>query len=582
MKKAKALVVSLALFAGPTFVGAQHAPPPEVDHSRPDPRTLTADDWRSDLAFLADEIESRHPRPYHSVSKEDFAGAVAALDEALPGLGYPETLVELSRLVALLGPGDGHSRLRLDPRFVPGQVPLRFWHFSEGLWIRSASSDHASLAGKRIIGLGGRTVDEALALVGEIVGADNDFDRRLKVPIYLLMPEILQGLGLASTEGLAIETATADGGTESHLVPFIPWPEGGHHSIAGVAHDPVHLGAGSDWVDMRPAEIAAPLYLSRPDDWYWMEELEEGRVVYAQFNVVGNQDDKKPLSEFFAELFEKAEPEKVEKLILDVRLNGGGNNFFNRPFIHGLIRSDTKNRRGHTFILTGRNTFSAAQNLVTKLSHETEAVFVGEPTGGRPNHFGDARRITLPKSGLDVSISTLYWQDGGPMDERPWVPPDIAVDTTGADYAAGRDPVLETILATDPASVGRPFEQTVTETFQTDGIDAALEAYRAYRADPAHRYADTEAFMNRAGYWLLGADMVEEAIRIFQVNVESYPESWNVHDSLGEALLKAGKIEEASKSYERSLELNPANESAAHALERLRAHGDGEPSPPHG
>jgi tetratricopeptide (TPR) repeat protein len=206
-------------------------------------------------------------------------------------------------------------------------------------------------------------------------------------------------------------------------------------------------------------------------------------------------------------------------------------------------------------------------------------VFVGEPTGGRPNHYGDARRVTLPNSGLEVSISTLYWQDGGPMDERPWVPPDIAVDVAGADYAAGRDPVLEAVLATDATGVGPPFEQTLTETFQSEGIDAALAAYRAYKDDPAHRYADTESFMNRAGYWLLQNHMVEAAILIFQANVEDYPDSWNVYDSLGEALLEAGRHPEAAKSYQRSLEMNPSNEGARRALERMRAlAGDGHPN----
>lgn len=113
--------------------------------------------------------------------------------------------------------------------------------------------------------------------------------------------------------------------------------------------------------------------------------------------------------------------------------------------------------------------------------------------------------------------------------------------------------------------------------FETQGIDAALEAYHAYKADPAHRYVETEAFMNRAGYWLLANGKVEEAIRIFRANVEAYPGSWNVHNSLGEALMKAGRIEAAIASYERSLALNPVNEGGRHILERLRPPGGGAP-----
>jgi hypothetical protein len=551
---------------------AQHAPEKAVDSSLPDPRSLSAADWLADLHFLAEAIETRHPRPFHTVSRERFGAAVADLEARLPQLDYPQILVELSRLVAMLGPGDGHSRVRLQPPFFSGQLPLRFWHFADGLWVRTAAPEHAELVGRRVVGLGGLRVAEALDRVRAISASDNDFDRRLKVQGYLLVPEILQGLGLATEEGLEIELAAGADGAASLLrtVPFVGLSEG-VQSLSGLAHDPARLGAPEGWVDMRPPGSAPPLYLSRPGDWYWMESLSQGKVIYAQFNVVGNQEGKPKLEDFFAELFEKAEPETVEKLVLDVRLNGGGNNFYNRPFIHGLIRSDTKNVRGRTYVLIGRNTFSAAQNLVTKLSHETRAVFVGEPTGGSPNHYGDARRVKLPASGLEVSISTLYWQDGGPFDDRPWVAPDIAVDLTAADYAAGRDPVLEAVVALDPSGVGASLETTLNEAFEEGGFEAAFTAYRAYRQDPAHRYVETERPMNRVGYWLLGNDMVDEAIRVFEANVADYPESWNVHDSLGEALMKAGKSEAAIRSYERSLELNPENAGAERALGRLRS-----------
>lgn len=573
------LITALLTAVSPAL--AQHAPPPPVDDSRPDPRTLSAADWQSDLRFLAAAIEERHPDPFENLSKAEFDAAVEKLHDRLPELGYPETLVELNRLVAGLGQGNGHTRVRLGAGFISGQLPLRFWFFSDGLWVRSAAPEHAALAGKRVVGFGGLPVEEALELVHAIVAADNEFDRRLKIPTYMVMPEILQGLGLASEAGVVIEVAVSTeegtteegtpGTTEEHTILFVPTPEGAEHSIVALAHDPVGLGAGADWVDMRPADVPAPLYLSRPQESYWMEELEEGRVLYAQYNAVRNDEGKPTLAEFFGELMKKAEPETVEKLILDVRLNGGGNNFLNRPFIHGLIRSDTKNLRGRTYVLISRNTFSAAQNLVTKLSHETSAVFVGEPTGGSPNHYGDARRVTLPRSGLDVSIATLFWQDGGPMDRRSWVPPDIAVDMTAADYAAGRDPVLEAVLAVDPATVRGPFGDTLRETFETQGFEAVVEVYEKYKADPAHRYVGTERTINRAGYYLLGHDMAEEAVRLFELNVEAYPESWNVYDSLAEGLMKAGRFGAAIESYENSLRLNPENANAARMIEHMRA-----------
>jgi tetratricopeptide (TPR) repeat protein len=80
---------------------------------------------------------------------------------------------------------------------------------------------------------------------------------------------------------------------------------------------------------------------------------------------------------------------------------------------------------------------------------------------------------------------------------------------------------------------------------------------------------NTERLMNEAGYFLLGEGLVTEAIQIFRLNVEAYPESGNVYDSLGEAYMEAGEKELAVENYEKALEINPANSNAVQMLERL-------------
>ncbi|MEO0557298.1 MAG: serine hydrolase [Bacteroidota bacterium] len=79
-----------------------------------------------------------------------------------------------------------------------------------------------------------------------------------------------------------------------------------------------------------------------------------------------------------------------------------------------------------------------------------------------------------------------------------------------------------------------------------------------------------EATINSIGYQFLGGDELALALAVFQFNVDAFPESWNAHDSLGEALAEAERTEEAIAAYERSLELNPESETGREALERLR------------
>jgi hypothetical protein len=131
-------------------------------------------------------------------------------------------------------------------------------------------------------------------------------------------------------------------------------------------------------------------------------------------------------------------------------LNGGGNGTLNRPLVLALIRADSLRARGHLFVLIGRRTFSAAQFLVSDLERWTDAIFVGEPTASRGNHYGDSYRIRLPNSGVTVRVSTLYWQFSDPRDLRPWTPPEVATELTFDDYRHNRDPALEAALAWAP------------------------------------------------------------------------------------------------------------------------------------
>src|SRR5262249_14338239 len=91
--------------------------------------------------------------------------------------------------------------------------------------------------------------------------------------------------------------------------------------------------------------------------------------------------------------------------------------------------------------------FSAAQNFVNQAERWTQSLFVGEPTGSAPNHFGDAKPFTLPATKLSVIVATLRWQDSDPKDTRPWIRPDIEARETFADYVAGRDLALAAALA---------------------------------------------------------------------------------------------------------------------------------------
>ncbi len=106
------------------------------------------------------------------------------------------------------------------------------------------------------------------------------------------------------------------------------------------------------------------------------------------------------------------------------------------------------------------------------------------------------------------------------------------------------------------------------EVLRTSGIDAALARLGELPTTRGGYYFLEDEF-NGAGYRLLGEGKVAEAIGLFRIAVERFPQSWNLHDSLGEGYMTAGERERAIESYQRSLELNPENENGRRMLEQL-------------
>ena len=135
-----------------------------------------------------------------------------------------------------------------------------------------------------------------------------------------------------------------------------------------------------------------------------------------------------------------------------MKLNGGGNNHKNKPVVTGVIETEKINQAGKFFVILGRQTFSACQNLVNELDNYTNVTFVGEPSGENINFYGDVNAVHLPNSGIPVRLSFAWWQDKNPWDERPWMPPHIYVEMSSEDYFTNHDPVLEAIWTAKPGA----------------------------------------------------------------------------------------------------------------------------------
>ena len=105
--------------------------------------------------------------------------------------------------------------------------------------------------------------------------------------------------------------------------------------------------------------------------------------------------------------------------------------------------------------------------------------------------------------------------------------------------------------------------------------ESAIRDVLAARDVKPAKYYFLEDQINYSGYRFLQENKDAQAVSMFRINVELYPGSWNVYDSLGEALLKTGDVDGAAAMYERSLELKPDSQSGKDALARIRAQRTG-------
>jgi Predicted membrane protein (DUF2306)/Tetratricopeptide repeat len=113
--------------------------------------------------------------------------------------------------------------------------------------------------------------------------------------------------------------------------------------------------------------------------------------------------------------------------------------------------------------------------------------------------------------------------------------------------------------------------QTLSATIASGGVDQAVAEYHQLEDAQPSAYNFDEDELNTLGYQLIHANKFNDAIRVFQLNVEEYPKSANAFDSLGEAYMDAGNKAQAIASYQKSLQLNPKNHNAVQMLQKLNA-----------
>jgi tetratricopeptide (TPR) repeat protein len=109
----------------------------------------------------------------------------------------------------------------------------------------------------------------------------------------------------------------------------------------------------------------------------------------------------------------------------------------------------------------------------------------------------------------------------------------------------------------------------VEKTMNEKGIDAAIAEYRDLKAKQSATYDFSQPELNALGYKFMQGGKIKEAIEVFKLNVEAYPQAFNTYDSLAEAYMNNNQRDLAIKNFKKALELNPKSTNSIDMLKKL-------------
>ena len=260
----------------------------------------------SDVELYLTELERIHPSPYHAISKAEYRAAADRLIARLPELDEDQLMVELLRLVALLGERDGHANMNplSDHRRVLHLYPLATYEFADGVYVVAAPG-RPQLVGRKLDAIDGKPIADVLRLLDPLVTYDNALSRAAHRSPYLVSAEILHGLGITATAARAV--FSVEGAADAAITP-----------VTSRAYITALRPAYPNYLDGMPKR-AKPLFVQKRGTSQWLTTIDRDRSVYFAYNTVQGYPQ-----EIADRLVRLARRPKTRRVIIDLRNNGGG------------------------------------------------------------------------------------------------------------------------------------------------------------------------------------------------------------------------------------------------------------------
>lgn len=384
-------------------------------------------DWDADLDYLGKELSEKHYN-FFTVKSEDYLlSELDAIKKESTNLDAFQVGLKTQQLIAQFG--DSHTKLSFE-QFIDRNrlLPLQLFWFGDGLYVIRTTQENKEILGGKIELINNVPISTVIDSVSTLFAIDNLATVKSQVIQYIPSLQILEYFGFTKEGEVKLDFA---GGKLCLMKPTVI----DNNNVASFKPDSVSFCMKNQkafFVDSYFSDEKI-YYLQYNKCWSKESELEHGDKERAKGMPL--------FKDFEDKAFHVLNNQLVDKIIFDMRFNGGGNSAPGTAFIEKLAKYLKTHPSVKTYVVLGRNTFSSAILNAMDFKRLTNAIFVGEETAGKPNHFGEVRNFQLPNSKLYVGYSTKFFKNTD--EDVNTIKPDVFIETSFSDFAKGIDPVYE-------------------------------------------------------------------------------------------------------------------------------------------
>jgi hypothetical protein len=458
MKRALFVLLAALIGAGVAFAAldasAQHGP---EAHQGPAGDPTTTEARRADIAFFRESFMARD-RSYSDAARAEAETRLAALESQAGSVSQAYFELELGRIVALAD--NGHTAYFPGPRSRRFNriADVRLSPMGENFYVLRASPANADLLGAQLVAIDGHPIAQVRDIARLLMGGTTGWRDR-NANYVMESPEQMQALSvIANADRASYRFRLANGRTVTRRFAAEPANPDRIRANAERWFYPALLDEeGGNWRALLAPE-QAPWSLQEPGRAFRMRDAPEidAYVIEMRQNTSSEDTD---IAEFMLDSMEAARASGRRNIVLDMRMNGGGDLNNTRAWVRRLPRTVS----GRVFVLTSPWTFSAAISTVgyLKQSAPDRVVIVGEHVGDRLDFHAEGDVVTLPHAGGAILYATERhdYRTGcrgienchGPVVRNPIavesLAPDIEAPWTIEAYRAGRDPAMEAVAA---------------------------------------------------------------------------------------------------------------------------------------